>query len=121
MMHARLGVGVLATSLQMLTKSAAETFRVPVNQFPRIFFHSVILAVIIAGFWTLDSFKDPILSRTVGMENQPLSKLMSVLCTVVIVSFYDVLSTSKDNGKTRHFWRTPGSRQQPPVLSHLER
>ena len=53
-----------------------------------------MLAVIISGFWCLDSLKDPILSRTVGMENQPFAKLLSVICTVLIVSVYDFLTST---------------------------
>lgn len=67
---------------------------IPAKEYPRILFHAVVLSLIICGFWLLDSLKDPILSTTVGMENQPLAKVISVLMTILVVSVYDFLTSA---------------------------
>jgi AAA family ATP:ADP antiporter len=59
----------------------------------RVLYHGVFLAFIIAGFWLLDSLKDPVLSSTVGMEYQPVAKLLSVVTTLIVVCLYDFLTT----------------------------
>ena len=71
----------------------SETFAIPFRHLPRVFFHGLILACIIAGFWLLDALKDPVLSSTVGIEYQPIAKLLSVLVTLVVTCFYDFLTS----------------------------
>jgi hypothetical protein len=79
--------------LKGLRTHIAQSFKVPYKQLPRVFFHGIILAMIIAGFWLLDSLKDPVIASTIGIEYQPLAKLLSVLTTLVIVFFYDILTS----------------------------
>jgi AAA family ATP:ADP antiporter len=78
------------TQLEMLKALFGD---VPYKELPRILFHAVVLSLIICGFWLLDSLKDPILSTTVGMQNQPLAKGLSVLMTVIVVSVFDFLTS----------------------------
>lgn len=73
--------------------SISKSFRVPSKQIPRVFFHGLILGVVISGFWLLDSLKDPIFSQTVGIEYQPIAKLLSVVTTLAVVCVYDFLTT----------------------------
>lgn len=82
-----------AKAFRLIARSVADTFQVPANQITRIFFHGAILSSIIAGFWLLDSLKDPILSNTVGIEYQPMAKLLSVITTLFIVCIYDFLTS----------------------------
>ena len=63
------------------------------KQLPRVLFHGLILATIICGFWLLDSLKDPILTKFVGIEYQPVAKFCSVVTTLIVVCLYD-FSTS---------------------------
>lgn len=76
-------------TLRVLGKSVSETFLVPVKELPRVFYHSLILAFIIAGFWLLDSLKDPILTNLIGIEYQPTAKFFSVISTLFVVCAYD--------------------------------
>eukprot|EP01031_Cornospumella_fuschlensis_P034067 gene34067-41235_t len=80
-------------TFKFLKGVAAETFQVPRKQVPRVLFHGLILAFIIAGFWLIDSLKDPVLSTTVGIEYQPLAKLLSVVSTLLVVCVYDFLTS----------------------------
>jgi TLC ATP/ADP transporter len=43
------------------------------------------------GFWLLDSLKDAVLERTVGLELQPAAKLLSVAVTLLLVIQYNRL------------------------------
>ena len=70
---------ILAKTFQTVKDSVSDSFRVPSDQIPRVFFHGFILAWIIAAFWLLDSLKDPILVDTVGIEYQPYAKFLSVI------------------------------------------
>ena len=49
--------------------------------------------MIIGGFWLLDSLKDPIFATVVGIEYQPLAKLLSVVFTLFVVCIYDNLTS----------------------------
>ena len=52
-----------------------------------------------AGFWLLDSLKDPVLAQTVGIEHQPEAKVLSVAVTLLTTCLYDFLTSwlSKPN------------------------
>ncbi len=50
---------------------------------------SLCLFVIIGGFWLLDSLKDTVLEKSIGMEYQPQAKMLSVLLTLVLVVQYN--------------------------------
>ena len=80
-------------TLKVLGKSVSEAFLVPFRDIPRVLFHGLILGNIIAGFWLLDSMKDPILASTVGIEYQPFAKFISVLTTLIVVCVYDFLTS----------------------------
>lgn len=80
-------------TVKFIRKYVSNTFKVPFHLIPRIFFHGLILSCIIAGFWLLDSLKDPILGSTVGMEYQPIAKLFSVLTVLGVVCIYDFLTS----------------------------
>ena len=80
-------------TLKVLGKSVSEAFLVPFREIPRVLFHGLILGNIIAGFWLLDSMKDPILASIVGIEYQPIAKFVSVLTTLVVVCIYDFLTS----------------------------
>ena len=84
---------ITANLLQMLRKSVSRAFRIPFKQLPLITFHALILSVIVAGFWLLDSLKDPVLARIIGIEYQPVAKVISVLSTLVITCSYDFLTS----------------------------
>ena len=80
-------------ALKTIGTNLALSFKVPYKDLPRVLFHGLILASIIAGFWLLDSLKDPIVANTIGIEYQPIAKLMSVLTTLFIVCIYDYLTS----------------------------
>ena len=84
---------ILSKTFQTVKDSVSDSFRLPSDQIPRVFFHGVILAWIIAAFWLLDSLKDPILVDTVGIEYQPYAKFSSVITTLVVVCIYDYLTS----------------------------
>ena len=58
----------------------------------RLMAHAILLTVIIASFWILDSLKDPVFAGTVGMEYQPAAKLWSVVTTLIVVCLYDMIT-----------------------------
>jgi len=58
----------------------------------RVAMHALLLTLIIASFWTLDSLKDPVFEATVGMRFQPGAKLWSVITTLIVVCIYDALT-----------------------------
>eukprot|EP01038_Epipyxis_sp_PR26KG_P009270 gene9270-12487_t len=76
-----------------IKETISKSFQVPTHQIPRVLFHGLLLSNIVAGFWLLDSLKDPILSNIVGIEYQPIAKLLSVLTTLFIVCLYDFLTS----------------------------
>ena len=80
-------------TLRVLGKSISEAFLVPFKDIPRVLFHGLILSFIIAGFWLLDSLKDPVLAATVGIEYQPIAKFFSVCTTLLVVCIYDYLTS----------------------------
>jgi AAA family ATP:ADP antiporter len=80
-------------TLKVMLKSLSTAFTIPRRQLPRVFFHGFILFFIIAGFWLLDSLKDPILSNLVGIEYQPIAKFLSVLTTFLVVCMYDCFTS----------------------------
>ncbi|CAM9900141.1 unnamed protein product, partial [Choristocarpus tenellus] len=63
----------------------------PAGDISRIAWLSLMLFSIIGGFWLLDSMKDTVLERTVGMEFQPSAKLLSVFVTLLLVIQYNRL------------------------------
>ena len=85
---------ILAKTFQTVKDSVSESFRVPSDQIPRVFFCGFIFAWIIAAFWLLDSLKDPILVDTVGIEYQSYAKFLSVITTLVVVCVYDYLTSA---------------------------
>ncbi len=50
---------------------------------------SLCLFVIIGGFWLLDSLKDTVLEKSIGMEYQPQVKVLSLLLTLALVVQYN--------------------------------
>lgn len=82
-----------AKTLRIIRKFLAESFSIPIRQVPRVLFHGLILAFIIAGFWLLDSLKDPVLGNIVGLEYQPAAKLLSVVFVLGVVCIYDYLTS----------------------------
>lgn len=77
-------------SLQILT---GKLFQIAPSEVPRVLFHGIILACIIAAFWLMDALKDPVFAATVGLEHQPKAKLLSVITTLCIVCAYDFLTS----------------------------
>jgi ATP:ADP antiporter, AAA family len=77
-------------------------FQIPFKQLPRILFHACLLSLIIAGFWLLDSLKDPVLVRIVGIEYQPVAKLLSVITTLIVTCTYDFLTSKVSKGNLFH-------------------
>lgn len=73
--------------------AVSESFLVPIRHLPRVGFHGLIFAIIISGFWLLDSLKDPVLAQIVGIEYQPIAKLLSVVVTLVVTCIYDFLTS----------------------------
>eukprot|EP00953_Heterococcus_sp_UTEX-ZZ885_P016636 9344-Heterococcus_DN1.PRE.2 len=63
----------------------------PSADLPRVAWLSSTLSCIIGGFWLLDSLKDAVLERTVGLELQPAAKLLSVAVTLLLVIQYNRL------------------------------
>ena len=80
-------------TIKLIRTSMAQSFKVPYKELPRVLFHGLILSSIIAGFWLLDSLKDPIVANTIGIEYQPIAKLISVISTLFIVCIYDFLTS----------------------------
>lgn len=78
---------------KLITKKASDSFNIPSHEFPRVIFHGVILAIIISGFWLLDSLKDPIFASIVGIEYQPWAKIGSIFSTLMVVCIYDFLTS----------------------------
>lgn len=71
----------------------SSLFGLPVHETPRVLFHGVILACIIAAFWLMDALKDPILAATLGIDQLPKAKLLSVAMILVVVCLYDFLTS----------------------------
>ena len=86
-------------TIRMMVSSIADIFVVPVESLFQVLFHGLILALIIGGFWLLDSLKDPIINNFIGIEYQPTAKFFSVLTTLLLVCIYDYLTciVSKPN------------------------
>ena len=72
---------------------ALEAFKLPLSQLPRVLFHAVIIGTIIASFWILDSIKDPIFTIIIGIEYQPIAKVLSVGATFFFVCAYDAFTS----------------------------
>ena len=60
-------------------------------QMPRVAFLSATLCCIIGSFWLLDSLKDTVFATVVGLEHQPLAKMLSVVTTLGLVLYYNQL------------------------------
>ncbi|CAM9577678.1 unnamed protein product, partial [Discosporangium mesarthrocarpum] len=65
--------------------------RFPQRDIARTAWLSLMLFSIIGGFWLLDSMKDTVFERVVGLELQPTAKLLSVLMTLLLVIQYNRL------------------------------
>ena len=89
---------VMATVSNVLSK----TFHVPKHELARVLFHAAILCIILCGFWLLDALKDPVLAAIVGIEYQPIAKLVSVLVTFFIVCCYDYLTSAVTKSSLFH-------------------
>jgi ATP:ADP antiporter, AAA family len=66
-------------------------FQSHAEHMPRVAFLSSMLCCIIGSFWLLDSLKDTVFATIVGLEHQPLAKMLSVLTTLVLVLYYNNL------------------------------
>lgn len=114
---------ISSRTIQMMGKIMSDSFMVPLTDLPLVlavryssflffsslslfiffscllfliffsFQHALLLGIIIASFWLLDSLKDPILFGIVGMEYQPIAKLLSVIVTLIVVCLYDYLTS----------------------------
>ena len=71
----------------------ASTFTLERKMIGKVLFHGLILSFIIAGFWLLDSLKDPVLTTIVGIEYQPMAKLGSVFVTLLTTFVYEYATT----------------------------
>jgi ATP:ADP antiporter, AAA family len=88
-----LNIDFSGKTIKLIRANVAHSFKVPYKDLPRVLFHGILLANIIAGFWLLDSLKDPVIANTIGMEYQPMAKIVSVFATLVIVCLYDFLTS----------------------------
>ena len=70
----------------------ASTFTLERKMIGKVLFHGLILSFIIAGFWLLDSLKDPVLTTIVGIEYQPMAKLGSVVVTLLTTFVYEYVT-----------------------------
>ena len=84
---------IASRSLKVVRASVSNAFSIPFKQIPRVLFHGFILSLIIAGFWLLDSLKDPVLARIVGIEYQPVAKVISVVTTLIVTCTYDFFTS----------------------------
>ena len=82
-------VEISRRSLRAVRSFTSKFFVVPFKLLPRVFYHGFLLSFIIAGFWLMDSLKDPVLSALVGIEYQPMAKLCSVFVTLIITFMYE--------------------------------
>jgi len=57
----------------------------------RVMWLSVMLCSIIGSFWLLDSLKDTVFATLVGLEHQPVAKVLSVITTLFVVLYYNSL------------------------------
>lgn len=80
-------------AIELIRSHISKSFNVSSSLLPRIFFHGLLLASIISGFWLLDSLKDPIIANTIGIEYQPIAKLLSVVTTLIVVCIYDFMAS----------------------------
>jgi ATP/ADP translocase len=58
---------------------------------PRVAWLSVVLCSIVGSFWLLDSLKDTVFATLVGLEHQPVAKVLSVITTLIVVMYYNSL------------------------------
>ena len=89
-------------TMKMITGMLSRAFQVPLHDLGRVLFHAAILCFILCGFWLLDALKDPVLAAIVGIEYQPIAKLVSVLVTFFIVCFYDYLTSAVTKSSLFH-------------------
>ncbi len=90
-------------AVKFLRACTSNAFSIPFKQLPRVSFHGLILGLIIAAFWLLDSLKDPVLAGIVGIEYQPVAKLISVLNTLIVTCMYDWLTSKLKRNELFHF------------------
>jgi len=50
-----------------------------------------MLCSIIGSFWLLDSLKDTVFATLVGLEHQPVAKVLSVITTLFVVLYFNSL------------------------------
>jgi AAA family ATP:ADP antiporter len=81
----------------------ASTFLLDRGSIGRVLFHGLILSFIIAGFWLLDSLKDPVLTTINGIEYQPMAKLGSVVVTLMTTFVYEYMTTKLRKLELFHF------------------
>jgi ATP/ADP translocase len=60
-------------------------------QLPRVMWLSIMLCSIIGSFWLLDSLKDTVFATLVGLEHQPVAKVLSVITTLFVVLHFNSL------------------------------
>ena len=89
--------------IRTVRRFLASTFLLERGSIGRVFFHGLILSFIIAGFWLLDSLKDPVLSTINGIEYQPMAKLGSVIVTLMITFIYEYATTKLRKLELFHF------------------
>lgn len=79
--------------IRSVRRFLASTFLLDRGSIGRVLFHGLILSFIIAGFWLLDSLKDPVLATINGIEYQPMAKLGSVVVTLLTTFVYEYATT----------------------------
>jgi AAA family ATP:ADP antiporter len=93
---------VTEQAVRLVGSALSRAFHVPVHDLARVLFHAAILCFILCGFWLLDALKDPVLAAIVGIEYQPIAKLLSVLVTFFVVCFYDYLTSAVSKSSLFH-------------------
>lgn len=89
--------------IRVIWRFLARNFLLDRGSIGLVLFHGLILSFIIAGFWLLDSLKDPVLSTINGIEYQPLAKLGSVVVTLIITFVYEYATTKLRKLELFHF------------------
>ena len=65
------------------------SFGLPDGSTGKVLILGLALCLILASFWLMDSLKDATLAELVGMEYQPTAKLLSVLSTLLLVTWME--------------------------------
>ena len=93
---------VTRSSFKSLRVYISNSFHIPIKSISRVVFHAILLSLIIAGFWLMDSLKDPVLARIVGIEYQPVAKVISVVVTLAVTCVYDFLTSRLSKANLFH-------------------